>query len=222
MEGVEALAGGVVGVTAEEVGGADEEDLIADIVHRDDLVEEHEESVGDVELVGGEGGELFDEADDVVGEEADGAGGEGGKAGEASGGMAGEGLLERFEDVGLLRVRVAGLPNGEGLAACGDGLVGLEADKGPAGDVLAAFDRLEEEGLRLLARDAEEGGDGGFEVGGHRAEDGNEGVGAGEFGEGGAGGRGGRVRHGGYRYGNGSVSEGAADGSAAAPDGCRG
>ncbi len=110
---VEARDGGGVGVAAGEVGGADEQDLVADVVHGDDLVEEHEVRVGHAELVGGEGGQALDEADDVVGEEADGAGGEGGQAGEAGGGVAGERGLERVEDVGLLRVGVGLLGDGD-------------------------------------------------------------------------------------------------------------
>ena len=49
--------------------------------------------------------------------------------------------------------------------------------------VLAAFDGFEQEGLGLVGGDAQEGGDGSFEVGGHAASDRNEGMGARELGE---------------------------------------
>ena len=80
-------------------GGDDEVDGLLDVVEGEDLVEEHEVGVGDVEVVGGERGQVLDLADDVVGEEADGAGGEGRQAGKARGGVAVEGELELGEDV---------------------------------------------------------------------------------------------------------------------------
>ena len=53
-------------------------------------------------------------------------------------------------------------------------LVGADADEGVAADVLAAFDGFEEEGFGFSGGDAEESGDGGFEVGGDDAVDGDE------------------------------------------------
>ena len=61
-------------------------------------------------------------------------------------------------------------------SASGDALVGRDADKGVAADVLAAFDGLEQKGFGGVVGDAKEGRDGGFEVGRDGAEDGDEGV----------------------------------------------
>ena len=78
------------------------------MVEGDDLVEEHEAGVGDAELVFGEGGELFDLADDVVGEEADGPGGEGRQAGEAGRGVAAEGTTSARRRCRLRRCGACG------------------------------------------------------------------------------------------------------------------
>ena len=185
---VETAEGLGVGASPGEVDGGDKEDLLLDVVEGEDLVEEHEAGVGDVELVGGEGGEFFDEADDVVGEEADGSGGEGRQAGEAGGGVAGEGALEFFEDVTLVGAGALPFPGGDGVAAGGHAFIGVDADEGVAADVLAAFYGFEEEGLGGVVGDAEEGGDGGFQVCGDGAENGDEGVGLRELLEGGFGG----------------------------------
>ena len=62
--------------------------------------------------------------------------------------------------------------------AAGDHLlVRLDADEGVAADAFAAFDGLQQEGLGLFGGEAQEGGDGGFEVGRDGAVDGHERVG---------------------------------------------
>jgi len=74
FEPVEAFDGACIGVVAVvpagwRCGRGDHQvDLLLDVVEGEDLVEEHEAGVGDAELVGGEGGEHLDLADDVVGE----------------------------------------------------------------------------------------------------------------------------------------------------------
>ena len=68
-------------------------------------------------------------------------------------------------------------------------LIGLDADEGIAADVLAAFDRFEQEGFGLLGGDAEEGGDGRLEVGGDGSVDRDQRVLAAELEEVGGGGK---------------------------------
>ena len=71
--------------------------------------------------------------------------------------------------------------DGDLAAARDDALEGREADEGVAADLLAAFDRLQQEALALRPGRAQEGRDRGFEVGGQGAADGDEGVGAGQL-----------------------------------------
>ena len=151
-------------------------DLFLDVVEGEHLVEEHQAGVGDAELVGGERGQAFDLADDVVGEESDGASGEGWQAREARWGVAAEGGFELGEDVALEGAAFALFLHRDRRPAGDDLLVRLDADEGIAAHVLAALDGLEQEGFGLVVGDAEEGRDGGFQVGGDGAVDGHQGV----------------------------------------------
>jgi hypothetical protein len=99
--------------------------------------------------------------------------------------VAGEGLLEFFEDVSLVDAAALAFLRGDGVAARDHLLVGVDADEGVAPDVLAAFDAFEEEGFGRFVGDAEEGGDGSLEVGGDGAVDRDQGVGFGDALEGG-------------------------------------
>jgi hypothetical protein len=98
--------------------------------------------------------------------------------------VAGQRGLEFGEDVaGAGNGRSARCGFGDGPVRGSHGAEGPDADEGIAADGLAAFDGFQQEGLGLVGGDAQEGGDGGFEVGRHGAGDGNQGVGAREFGE---------------------------------------
>lgn len=94
--------------------------------------------------------------------------------------MARESLAEYVENVGIEARGFAAFGDGDGAAAGDDALEGLETDEGIAANLLAAFDGLEEETFAFGPGGAEEGGDGGFEVGGEDAADGDEGVVPGE------------------------------------------
>jgi hypothetical protein len=115
FESREALDGVGVGLSLglqRDVGGDDEVNLFADVVEGQDFVEEEQAGVGDVQLVGGGCGQLFDLADDVIAEEADGSGGEGRQAGNAGRGVSAERFAEDGEDVAF---------DLDGLFAFGDG-----------------------------------------------------------------------------------------------------
>ncbi len=106
---VQALQGGRVGVAASQVGGADEQDFVADVIHGENLIEEHQVRVGCVQLIGGGAGQALDQADDVVGEEADRARGEGRQAGQGGGGVARQRGLQAVEKVAIVDGGFAGL-----------------------------------------------------------------------------------------------------------------
>ena len=168
-----------LGFVAAEIGGDDEQDLLLDVVEGEDLVEEHEAGVGELQVVGGVDGQALDLADDIVGEEADGSGGEGRQARDAGGLVAVEGVAEEGEDVAGDFARLAVLGDLDLVAVGDDAAAGADADVGVAAEVLAAFDGFEEEALGLRRqREAEEGGDGRFEVGSEGAVERDEGVGA--------------------------------------------
>ena len=162
------------------VGGDDEQDFLLDVVEGEDLVEEHEAGVGHAEVVGGRLGQALDLADDIVGKEANGSGGEGRKAGNAGGRVAVEGVAEEGEDVAGDAAGAAVLGDFDGCPVRDDAAAGADADVGVAAEVFAAFDGFEEETLGLGCGEAEEGGDGGFEVGGEGAVERDEGVCGGE------------------------------------------
>ena len=135
-----------------EIGGDDEQDLLLDVVEGEDLVEEHEAGVGELEVVGGVDGQALDLADDVVGEEADRAGGERRQALHAGGRVAVEGVAEQGEDVAGNGARLAVLGDLDLVAVGDDAAAGANADVGVAAEVLAAFDRFEQEALGLGRR----------------------------------------------------------------------
>jgi hypothetical protein len=180
VETAEGVGIGGLGLVATEVGGDDEEDFLFDVVEGEDLIEEHEAGVGQAEVVGGVAGQALDLPDDVIGKEADCAGGEGRKAGNAGGRVSMEGVAKEGEDVAGEAAGAAVLGELDVGAVGDDAAAGTDADVGVAAEMLAAFDGFEEETLRLGSGNAEEGGDGGFEVGGEGAVERDEGVGTGE------------------------------------------
>jgi hypothetical protein len=183
LEAVETAEGVRVrelGLVAAEIGGDDEEDFLLDVVEGEDLIEEHEAGVGELEVVAGVVRQALDLPDDIVGKEADGAGGEGWKAGNAGGRVSAEGVTEEGKDIAGYTAGAAVLSELDVGTVGDDAAARTDANVGVAAEVLAAFDGFEEEALRLCSGDAEEGGDGGFEVGGEGAVERDEGVGTGE------------------------------------------
>ena len=91
-------------------------------------------------------GQALDLADYVVGEEADGSSGEGRQAGDARRGVAFERFLPEGKDIPFQLARLVLLSNFNVPAARHQLAIGLNADKGIAAHIFAAFDRLEHEG----------------------------------------------------------------------------
>ena len=114
-------------------------------------------------------GQALDLADYVVGEEADGSSGEGWQARDArrACGPRCYGLrrfLPKGEDIPFQLARLVLLGNLNVPAARHQLAIGLNADKGIAAHIFAAFDRLEHEALRLIGGEAKECGYRRFDV----------------------------------------------------------
>ena len=92
------------------------------------------------------------------------------------------------------RLCLAGFGDLDRLSPGDDFLVGANADEGVAAYAFATFDGLEHEALGFAFGEAQEGGDGGFQIGGETAVDGDEGVCGGESFEGFAEWQAGRLR----------------------------
>ena len=168
-------------------------DLVAEVIEGEDAIEEHENAVGDVEIILGVAANVFQLADDVVGAIADGSGGKGRQSFDLCGTVLVEEFLDDVENVGG-----AGFDFGDagghricfGIAVDGDLIaVGLKAQKwansqeSVAADFFSAFDGLEEKGVRLVGGDGKKCGDRREQVGGDRLGHGHERSGAGEAGE---------------------------------------
>jgi hypothetical protein len=110
-------------------------------------------------------GQLFDLADDIVGEEPDCTGGEGRKAGKTSGSMSVERGFQLFEDVALKAPLFLPFFDDDGGSARHHLLVGLDADKGIAANAFPAFDGFEEEGFGSFRGDAQKCRNGSLQVG---------------------------------------------------------
>ena len=95
----------------------------------------------------------------------------GGRAGNAGGVAAVERVFEQGEDVAFEAILSAGFGDFDRFSPGDDFLVGADADEGVAADAFAAFDRFEHEAFGFAFGEAEEGGDGGFEIGGQAAVD---------------------------------------------------
>ena len=145
------------------------------------FVEEEQAGVGNAQLIFGQLGQALDLAHGVIGEEAHGSGGEGRQAGQARGLVAGQRAAQHGEDVVLDLDYLFAFGDGDLAAAGHDALERREADEGVTADLLAVFDRLQQEALALRPGRAQEGRDRRFEVGRQGAADGDEGV---LFGEG--------------------------------------
>ncbi len=74
-------------------------DLVAQVVESENTVEEHQDAVGDVEVIGGVASDIFEATHDVVGAIAYGASGEWRQAFDCGGAMLLEKFLDYFEDI---------------------------------------------------------------------------------------------------------------------------
>ena len=180
------------------VGGGDDVNLVAEMIEGENAIEEHEDTVGDVEIVFSMLANFFELANDVVGAVADGSGGERRKAFDVGGTVLMEEFLDDLEDAGG-----AGFDLGDaggalgGFIACDAGIAmegnlvtarlqaqeGANAEERVAADFFSAFDGLEEEGMGFVGSDGEESGNGREQIGRDGFGDGDESGLAGEAGE---------------------------------------
>ena len=120
-----------------DVGRGDDMDLVAKVIEGEDAIEEHQDAVGDVEVIFGAGADIFELADDVVGAIADGSGCKGWQAFDLRGTMLVEQFLDDLKDTGG-----AGFDFGDANGLCGDfgGARLLTGDSGSTlnGDLVAA------------------------------------------------------------------------------------
>ena len=177
-----AVVGGF-GCFAGDVGRGHDVDLVAEVIEGEDAVEEHEDAVGNVEIVGGVFTDIFETADDVIGAIADGSGGEWREAFEGGGTMQVQEFLDDVEDVASAAFGLAAADDGDVGATRLQPEKGAHAEKCVASDFFSAFDRLEEEGIGLLFSDGEKSGNRGQQVGGDGFRYGDEGGEAGEAGK---------------------------------------
>ncbi len=159
---------GEFGSFAGEVGGGDDVDLVAEMIEGEDAIEKHKDAVGDIEIVDGEGSDVFEAADDVVGAIADGSGGEGRKAIHGGGTVSLEEFLDDVEDVAgaALGFFGAGTKDFDFGSTRFEAEKRADTEKGVATDFFSAFDGFEQEGVRLVGSDREKGGDGSEQIGG--------------------------------------------------------
>ena len=75
-------------------------DLVVEVIEGEDAIEEHQDAVGDVEVVLGVVADVFELADGIVGAIADGSGGKGRQAFDVSGTVLAQEFLDDLEDVG--------------------------------------------------------------------------------------------------------------------------
>ncbi len=92
--------------------------------------------------------------------------------------MACDGFFPEGEDIPFQPAGLVLLRNLDVAAARHQLAVGLNADKGIAAHIFAAFDRLEHEAFRLIGGQAEKGGHGRFDVRGQGSVKRHKGVGA--------------------------------------------
>jgi hypothetical protein len=127
---------------------------VAHVVEGHHLVVVAQQHVGEAVLVGpGDGDARLEEADRVPGDVADQPTGEGRSAGHAHRGVAHQRGPDGVDGIGGVAQLPAQQPPRAG------------AQEGEAGAPLAALDRLEQEGVRVAARELEEGRDRGLGVG---------------------------------------------------------
>ncbi len=94
-----AVVGGA-GLFGGNVGGGDDVDLMAQVIEGEDAIEEHEDAVGNMEVVLGAVADVFELANDVIGAIADGSGGEGRKTFDLGGTVLVEEFLDDVEYAG--------------------------------------------------------------------------------------------------------------------------
>ena len=101
----------------------------------------------------------FEATHDVVGEVTDGARGKRRQSGIVCGAMRAQQLLDGGEYIaGAALAKLAAFDMD--LVACAQNLhVRARADESVTADVFAPLDRLQQEGVRLVGRDRQEGGD---------------------------------------------------------------
>jgi len=146
-----------------------------EVVECDDLVVHRQVDVGGAEGVGVVPGDVLDQPDRVVAEEADRPPQEAGQLGGVDQGGAGDDRPEHVPDVRVVHVDPSGPRAGPVLhldvAAPGADQRGrLRADEAVAGEPLTAFDRLEQERVAAAIAQPEPDRDGRVEVGGQGAD----------------------------------------------------
>ncbi len=155
-----------------------QQQLLLHVVEGDHLVEESQTGVGYLEIVLGAGGEALDLANGVVCEEADGTGGKRRQSSNMRRGMTGKRGLQRRKDIALDRLLPLALPGGH-LATASDQLACRpDAHERIAAQFFAAFDRFQQEALRLIGGEPQEGGNRRLQVRYKTAADRDQRVGA--------------------------------------------
>jgi hypothetical protein len=174
LEAFEFGAGGHFAIGGGVVLG-DEADTATGVVEDEDGVADEEEGVFEAEGIGVVVGEFFETADEIVGEDADGSSDEARAVGEDFAGESGGEGLEKVEGVFAIGESVLTgfgslADRGVALAGAEDG-AGADADEGVAGELFAAGDAFEEEGVGLVVGEFPVGTQRGFEIGGEISDD---------------------------------------------------
>ncbi len=133
------------------------------------FMEEHEAGVGQAQIVFRLLGDALDLPHYIVGEEAHSAGSEWRQSCNVSRLMAAEEFLHQRKDVALGLASLAILRDDNFLSAGHDGAERMDADKGIATNFFSLLDRFEQETLRLVCGETQEGSNRRFQVGSERA-----------------------------------------------------
>ncbi len=139
--------------------------LVPQVIEGEDAVEKHQHAVGNFEIVGRVFPDLLQPAHDVVGAVADGSGGEGRQAFDGRGTMLLQELFDNVENLAGAMFELAAALDCDLSAARLQAQKRTDAKKGVAADFFSAFDRFQEEGVRLSLGHGEKGGYRGKQIG---------------------------------------------------------
>ena len=133
--------------------------LVAQVIERQQAIEEHQHAIGQREIVLGMLADIFQLPHHVIREVADGARGERRQSGHGRGTMLPQQFLDDLDRASLALFLLLAALHHDVVAPRPHLHVGTRSQKRVASNLLAALHRLEQESVGLVGRNREKGGD---------------------------------------------------------------
>ncbi len=153
---------------ARHIGRGDDVDLVAQVIEGQQPVEEHQDAIGQREIILGVFADVFQLPHRVIREVAHRARRKRRQPGHGRGTMLPQQFLDDLDRAALALLRLLAALDHDVLAPRPHLHVGTRSQKRVAADLLAPLHRLEQKGIGLIGCDGEEGGDRRQQIGGNR------------------------------------------------------